>query len=234
MLRNYISNRTSGLLFCRPNGLQVLQRTVLKMSLHRILDNPELEKGGFNIFRRFRITHLKTSECSDFCSTSGADMLRRMCPNAIQNCSRTANFGSSGQRKSAWDSPYQRPQVAYAGGPGMEIAVESNDELENLRQRLRRMPDAELIRFGKAARSLCRDPRCPDYVQAAVGRSASGVAAPASTYALESPDRVSNSCRPSACECDRFLILSHAFRRPGKLPAFASPQSPQGRGRKFQ
>src|SRR5215472_17458948 len=46
-------------------------------------------------------------------STSGADMLRRMCPNATQNCSRTANFGSSGQRKSARDSPYQSPQVAY-------------------------------------------------------------------------------------------------------------------------
>jgi len=66
MLRVFTGNRKSGLLFCRPNGLQVLQRTVLKMSLHRILDNPELEKGGFNIFRRFRITHIKTSECPDF------------------------------------------------------------------------------------------------------------------------------------------------------------------------
>src|SRR6516165_3224650 len=66
MLRVFIGDRKSGLLFCRPNGLQVLQRTVLKMSLHRILDNPELEKGGFNIFRRFRITHIKTSECPDF------------------------------------------------------------------------------------------------------------------------------------------------------------------------
>jgi len=52
MLRDFIGDRKSGLLFCRPNGLQVPQRTVLTMSLHRILDNPELEKGGFNIFRR--------------------------------------------------------------------------------------------------------------------------------------------------------------------------------------
>jgi hypothetical protein len=66
MLSDFIADRKSGLLFCRPNGLQVLQRTVLKMSLHRILDNPQLEKGGFNIFRRFRITHIKTSECPDF------------------------------------------------------------------------------------------------------------------------------------------------------------------------
>jgi hypothetical protein len=44
----------------------------------------------------------------------------------------------------------------------MSIAFESNDELEQLRARLRKMSDDELMRFGKAARSLCRDPRCPD------------------------------------------------------------------------
>jgi hypothetical protein len=42
----------------------------------------------------------------------------------------------------------------------MSIAFESNDQ--QLRDRLRKMSDAELVRFGKAARSLCRDPRCPD------------------------------------------------------------------------
>jgi hypothetical protein len=35
-------------------------------------------------------------------------------------------------------------------------------KLENLRARLRKMSDGELVRFGKAARSLCRDSRCPD------------------------------------------------------------------------
>ena len=44
----------------------------------------------------------------------------------------------------------------------MSIAFESTDELEQLRTRLRKMSDDELICFGKAARSLCRDPRCPD------------------------------------------------------------------------
>ena len=44
----------------------------------------------------------------------------------------------------------------------MEIAIESSDELEQLRTRLRKMTDAQLVSFGKAARSLCRDPRCPD------------------------------------------------------------------------
>ena len=44
----------------------------------------------------------------------------------------------------------------------MEIAIESSDELEQLRTRLRKMTDAQLVSFGKAARFLCRDPKCPD------------------------------------------------------------------------
>jgi hypothetical protein len=40
----------------------------------------------------------------------------------------------------------------------MEIAIQSGDELEQLRSRLRKMTDDQLVSFGKAARSLCRDP----------------------------------------------------------------------------
>ena len=43
----------------------------------------------------------------------------------------------------------------------MEIAIQSSDELEQLRTRLRKMSDDELIRFAKAARSLCRHRDCP-------------------------------------------------------------------------
>ena len=44
----------------------------------------------------------------------------------------------------------------------MEIAIQSSDELEKLHNRLRKMTDAQLVSFGKAARSLCRDPKCPE------------------------------------------------------------------------
>jgi hypothetical protein len=44
----------------------------------------------------------------------------------------------------------------------MSIAIEPSGELEQLRTRLRKMPDDELIRFGKAARSLSRNRDCPD------------------------------------------------------------------------
>jgi len=45
---------------------------------------------------------------------------------------------------------------------GMEIAIQSSDELEQLRTRMRKMTDAQLVSIGKAARSLCRDPKCPE------------------------------------------------------------------------
>ena len=52
-----------------------------------------------------------------------------------------------------------------AGSPAMSIAIESSDELDQLKQlrtRLRKMSDDEMMRFGRAARTLCWDPRCPD------------------------------------------------------------------------
>jgi hypothetical protein len=44
----------------------------------------------------------------------------------------------------------------------MSIAFESTDELENLRKRLSKMSDADLVRFGKATRLLCRNRDCPE------------------------------------------------------------------------
>jgi len=42
------------------------------------------------------------------------------------------------------------------------MSIEPSDELEQLYTRLRKMSDIELIRFGKAARSLCGNRDCPD------------------------------------------------------------------------
>jgi integrase len=64
-LRAYIGKRTSGLLFQTSTGAQVLQSNTLRDSLHPILEDLQHAKGGFNIFRRFRITHLKKSDCPE-------------------------------------------------------------------------------------------------------------------------------------------------------------------------
>jgi len=65
MLREFIGNRTSGLLFCTSTGNQLFQTNTLQDSLHPILKKIEHVKGGLNIFRRFRITHLKKLDCPD-------------------------------------------------------------------------------------------------------------------------------------------------------------------------
>jgi len=39
-----------------------MQRDILKYSLHPILKRRGIDQGGFNIFRRFRITELETAE----------------------------------------------------------------------------------------------------------------------------------------------------------------------------
>lgn len=66
LLCEFVGTRKSGLLFSTSTSNQQLQTNILKRSLHPILDYLAHERGGFNIFRRFRITHLATSDCPDF------------------------------------------------------------------------------------------------------------------------------------------------------------------------
>ncbi len=65
MLREFVGTRKSGLLFQTASGAQLLQSNTLEDSLHPILDYIMHERGGFNIFRRFRLTHLEKSDCPD-------------------------------------------------------------------------------------------------------------------------------------------------------------------------
>src|SRR6516225_4300349 len=62
VLRDFVGSRHSGLVFCQEDGSQISQRNILKYSLHPILKKLELEQGGLNIFRRFRIAAMETAE----------------------------------------------------------------------------------------------------------------------------------------------------------------------------
>jgi len=62
MLQEFVGSRRSGLVFCEEGGSQISQRNILKYSLHPILKKLELEQGGLNIFRRFRIAAMETAE----------------------------------------------------------------------------------------------------------------------------------------------------------------------------
>jgi hypothetical protein len=65
MLREFVGDRREGLLFRTTSGRQRLQTTILRDSLHPILKKLELPKGGFNIFRRFHLTHVAKSDCPE-------------------------------------------------------------------------------------------------------------------------------------------------------------------------
>jgi len=65
MLREFVGERREGLLFRSSTGAQLLQSNTLSDSLHPVLDYIAHDRGGFNIFRRFRLTHLETSGCPD-------------------------------------------------------------------------------------------------------------------------------------------------------------------------
>ena len=80
MLRDFVGDRTSGLAICRPDGSQLMQRDILKHSLHPILKKLGLEQGGLNIFWRFRITRLETAEVPAALQHTWWDTRNRMCP----------------------------------------------------------------------------------------------------------------------------------------------------------
>lgn len=65
MLGEFVDGRRAGLLFHFSTGTQLLQSNALRDSLHPILDYMAHERGGFNIFRRFRLTHLEKSDCPE-------------------------------------------------------------------------------------------------------------------------------------------------------------------------
>jgi len=68
MLREYVGNMKSGLLFHTSTGAQLLQTNILSDSLHPILDYMAHERGGLYIFRRFRRTNVQTADCPEVLS----------------------------------------------------------------------------------------------------------------------------------------------------------------------
>ena len=65
MLRDFMGTRTSGLLFQTSTGAQLLQANTLQDSLHPILKSMKHVQGGFNIFRRYRLSYIDKSDCPE-------------------------------------------------------------------------------------------------------------------------------------------------------------------------
>jgi|SRR5882672_1681500 len=85
MLRESAGGRTSGLVFSKPDSNQLMQRDILKYSLHPILKKLGLEQGGLNMFRRFRITKLETAEVPAALQHTWSGQRNRMSPRCTKN-----------------------------------------------------------------------------------------------------------------------------------------------------
>ncbi len=61
MLKSFVGDRTSGLLFCNQKGNPLAQTNLLRRGLHPALERLGQPKAGFHAFRRYRTTWLRKS-----------------------------------------------------------------------------------------------------------------------------------------------------------------------------
>jgi len=61
MLKAFIGDRTSGLVFQNEKGKPLAQSNVSRRSLHPVLESLKVPSAGFRGFRRVRSTHLSKS-----------------------------------------------------------------------------------------------------------------------------------------------------------------------------
>ena len=64
LLKAFIGDRKSGLLFCTRNGGHLSLWNILRRNLHRILKELGQQKTGAHAFRRFRVTWLRKNRTS--------------------------------------------------------------------------------------------------------------------------------------------------------------------------
>jgi integrase len=59
LLRDFVGERGTGLLFANAKGRPLAQSNVLRRSLHPLLKELKTERAGFHSFRRFRTTQVR-------------------------------------------------------------------------------------------------------------------------------------------------------------------------------
>jgi integrase len=117
LLKGYIGNRI-GFLF-RGRGDQPIssQSSILKRSLHPILNTIGCEKTGFHSFRRFRVTHLRKNQVPE-------DLLRFWIGHADQSV--TDNYSNVRQDVAFRQLCVQNVGLGFAI-PAAEVAIDTND-----------------------------------------------------------------------------------------------------------
>lgn len=112
MLRNFVGDRKSGLLFQSKAGGFLCQTNLLRRSLHPILNGLGVSKAGFHAFRRFRTTWLRKNRTPE-------DLIRFWLGHADETV-------TDGYSKLHEDVEYRR-EVAEKVGLGFSLPIETPD-----------------------------------------------------------------------------------------------------------
>ncbi|MGB2793228.1 MAG: site-specific integrase, partial [Candidatus Acidiferrales bacterium] len=119
VLKEFVGDRTSGLLFCSKNGLPLLQSNLLRLSLHPLLKKLNQPKMGAHAFRRFRTTWLRKQHAPE-------DLLRFWLGHANKSV-------TDGYSKLKEDVPF-RKKVVEQVGIGFELPAEKPEVAPNCTQ----------------------------------------------------------------------------------------------------
>jgi integrase len=117
MLKKYVGERTSGLLFQNKNGNSLSQTNLLRRGLHAALKKLGQPKAGFHAFRRFRTTWLRKNRTPE-------DLIRFW----LGHADETVTDGYSKLRE---DMQYRR-EVAEKIGLGFESSAQTPDVVPNV------------------------------------------------------------------------------------------------------
>jgi integrase len=119
VLKEFVGDRTSGLLFCSKNGLPILQSNLLRLSLHPLLQKLNQPKMGAHAFRRFRTSWLRKQHAPE-------DLLRFWLGHANKSV-------TDGYSKLKEDVPF-RKKVVEQVGIGFELPTEKREVAPNCTQ----------------------------------------------------------------------------------------------------
>jgi integrase len=119
VLKEFVGDRTSGLLFCSKNGLPLLQSNLLRLSLHPLLKKLNQPKMGAHAFRRFRTTWLRKQHAPE-------DLLRFWLGHANKSV-------TDGYSKLKEDVPF-RKKVVEQVGIGFELPADKREVAPNCTQ----------------------------------------------------------------------------------------------------
>ena len=130
LLKSYVGERTSGLLFSTAAGKPISQTNILKRSLHPVLKAIGRDKAGFHSFRRFRTTWLRKKRAPE-------DLIRFW----LGHSNKTVTDGYSKLKE---DVAFRKDEVGKAG-LGFEVPSENFAEKPNVARTARNFTSEETL-----------------------------------------------------------------------------------------